>query len=121
MTNKYQFDPFIASSWIFQESRWKINALSYKGAIGLTQVMPRTGLEWAERLEIEWQGIATLHDPFINLEIGFAYLDHVRSRFQEEHIYLSAYFWGPDNVRKYNLTTTQYSTEVLERANFYKE
>lgn len=110
------------ASWIFQESRWKITATNPKtGAIGLTQLMPETGQEWAERLNIELESKATLYDPVINLKIGFAYLSHMRDRFKLTHRYVTAYFWGPQNTIDHKLNKTDYSKEVIARAKFYKE
>ncbi len=39
----FQFDPLIFLALMKQESRFKANAVSYVGAVGLTQIMPQTG------------------------------------------------------------------------------
>ena len=62
-TNTYGFEPEKALAWIEQESSFRITAVSYKGAVGLTQIMPATGKEKSESLEIQWRGSDTLKDP----------------------------------------------------------
>lgn len=116
---EYGFEPEKALAWIEQESSFKITAVSYKGAIGLTQIMPATGKEVAGWLGIEWRGTKTLMDPVTNLKIGFCYLNWCRERpaVKTEHQIFSAYFWGIGNLQKKSLDETAYSREIMERAN----
>jgi len=116
--NTYGFEPEKALAWIEQESSFKITAVSYKGAIGLAQIMPATGKEVAGWLGIEWRGTKTLMDPVTNLKIGFCYLNWCRERpaVKTEHQLFSAYFWGIGNLQKKSLDETTYSREIMERA-----
>ena len=116
--NTYNFEPEKALAWIEQESSFRITAVSYKGAIGLTQIMPATGKEVAGWLGIEWRGRETLLDPELNLRIGFYYLNWCRERpaVKTEHQIFSAYFWGIGNLQKKSLDETAYSREIMERA-----
>ena len=58
---------------IWSESRFRIQARSPKGAVGLMQMMPRT----ADRYEIE-----DLLDPKENIEAGAAYITRLQSKFR---------------------------------------
>ena len=116
--NTYSFEPEKALAWIEQESSFKITAISKKGAVGLTQVLPTTGQEVARKMNIEWRGRETLLDPELNLRIGFYYLNWCRERpaVKTEHQIFSAYFWGIGNLQKNSLDETVYSREIMERA-----
>ncbi len=74
-----------------QESGWRPNALSHKGAIGLAQLMPFT----AERLGVD------PHDPAQNLDGGARYLSQQYRTFGSWRLALAAYNAGPEAVRKY--------------------
>lgn len=115
---EYGFEPEKALAWIEQESSFKITAVSYKGAIGLAQIMPATGKEVARKMNIEWRGWETLLDPELNLRIGFYYLNWCRERpaVVTEHQVFSAYYWGIGNLQRMGLNETVYSREIFERA-----
>ena len=59
---------------IWSESRFRIQAGSPRGALGLMQMMPRT----ADRYEIE-----NLLDPKENIEAGAAYINRLQSKFRD--------------------------------------
>ncbi len=59
---------------IWSESRFRIQARSPRGAVGLMQMMPRT----ADRYEIE-----NLLDPKENIEAGAAYIARLQSKFRD--------------------------------------
>ncbi|MWB77310.1 transglycosylase SLT domain-containing protein [Pseudooceanicola sp. 216_PA32_1] len=74
-----------------QESGWRTDAKSHKGALGLAQLMPGT----ARRLKVN------PHDPVENLEGGARYLAQQYRTFGSWRLALAAYNAGPDAVRKY--------------------
>lgn len=74
-----------------QESGWRPNALSHKGAIGLAQLMPDT----AAILRVD------PHDPKQNLEGGARYLAMQYRAFGSWRLALAAYNAGPGAVKKY--------------------
>ena len=119
---EYNFEPEKCIAWIEQESSFRITTVSYKGAIGLTQIMPATGKEVARNMNIEWRGRETLLDPELNLRIGFYYLNWCRERLAvvTEHQVFSAYHWGIGNLQRMGLNETVYSREIFERANQLK-
>ncbi len=59
---------------IWSESRFRIQARSHRGAVGLMQMMPRT----ANRYEIE-----NLLDPKENIEAGAAYIARLQGKFKD--------------------------------------
>jgi membrane-bound lytic murein transglycosylase F len=71
----YGFDWRLIVAQIYQESEFDAQARSFAGAVGLLQVLPRTGLQL---------GLTDLEDPATNIEAGIRYLDWVRDRFEPE-------------------------------------
>jgi hypothetical protein len=59
---------------MLEESRFDPNAVSWVGARGLMQVMPRTGREL---------GLEPLDDPEVSVLAGIRYMDWLRDRFPE--------------------------------------
>lgn len=76
---------------IQQESGWNIRAVSNKGAIGLTQLMPDTARELT----------VNPRDPKQNIEGGARYLAQQFREFRSWRLALAAYNAGPGAVRKY--------------------
>jgi len=112
----YDLDPWQAASWIYQESNFKITAISCKGAIGLTQIMPKTGQELARKMNIKWEGSKTLLNPVNSLKMGFYHLNWGKKNSINEHQAYSMYFWGYGNVKKKGLVETAYSASIFEKA-----
>lgn len=72
---RYGFDWRMVVSQMYQESRFDPKAKSWVGALGLMQVMPRTGRE----LELE-----NLRDPETGLHAGVKYLNWLMERFEPD-------------------------------------
>jgi soluble lytic murein transglycosylase-like protein len=89
-----QIEPEIAFGLIRAESSFKNSATSPVGAVGLTQLMPRTA-QWLE------PGVtrAQLRDPGTNLAIGFKYLRSLIDKYEgDTKLALLAYNRGPGTV-----------------------
>ena len=97
----YRLDPALLAAVIYQESKFKADARSKSGAIGLMQLLPTTA-----------QGIAThtggtrfrtsdLFDPEINVRYGSWYLRHLLEKYGDERTALAAYNAGQDNVDRW--------------------
>lgn len=75
-----------------QESGWNAQARSFKGAMGLAQLMPQT----ARALGVD------ASDPSQNLEGGARYLRRQYETFGTWRLALAAYNAGPGAVERYN-------------------
>jgi soluble lytic murein transglycosylase-like protein len=87
-------DPEIAFGLVRAESSFRNTATSVVGAVGLTQLMPRTAA-WME------PGITTsqLRDPATNLRVGMKYLNYLMKKYNgNEDLALLAYNRGPGTV-----------------------
>lgn len=90
---KYDVDPALVAAIMEQESRFKHRARSPVGAMGLMQLMPRTG---------RWMGARNLYDPEQNVEAGAKYLKYLEKRFEGNLKHqIAAYNAGEGNVRRY--------------------
>lgn len=73
---------------VWEESRWNSKAVSPKGAVGLTQLMPKT----AQELGVDPT------NPIANLAGGARYLKMQLDRFDDLELALAAYCAGPERV-----------------------
>jgi soluble lytic murein transglycosylase-like protein len=97
-SKRWKLDPELVMAVIRVESAYNNFATSRVGALGLMQVMPRTGQAMASRLGIEWRGPKTLFDPVVNVKIGTAYLARMYARYGRWDRALAAYNWGPGRI-----------------------
>ncbi|QKT03369.1 transporter substrate-binding domain-containing protein [Ectothiorhodospiraceae bacterium 2226] len=72
---RYGFDWRLVVAQMYQESRFDPAARSWAGALGLMQVLPRTGREL---------GFDDLHDPDSGIHAGVQYMDWLMRRFEPE-------------------------------------
>lgn len=116
-TTEFDVEPWLMVALIRVESSGNPNAISYKGARGLTQIMPNTGRGIAKDLGIKWEGVQMLHDVETNVRFGTYYLSKLLKRFGDEHAAVAAYYWGPQNIAKRLRTgralPTRYPSEVF--------
>jgi len=92
-SQKYGIDPLLIYSQMHQESSFKRNARSYKGASGLMQLMPAT----ARRL-----GVTNIYDPQQNIEGGVKYMRMLLDMFGGDvNLALAGYNAGEGAVMKY--------------------
>ncbi len=93
---KYGFDPLLLLALIRQESLYNAEAVSSAGARGLTQVMPATGQDIANRLGVtDWQ-VSDLFRPYTGIMFGAFYIDEQLRRFERNAAAtLAAYNAGP--------------------------
>jgi len=85
-------DASLFAALISAESGWNPSAVSPKGAIGLTQLMPDT----AKSL-----GVANPFDPIENMKGGARYLRRMLDEFGSVELALAAYNAGPGAVRRH--------------------
>lgn len=81
------------------ESGFDPQAKSLSGAIGIMQIMPKTG-EWiASVLSVEGYSETLLYDPEINICFGAYYLSYLYSIFHSDWIVFAAYNAGETVVK----------------------
>lgn len=86
---RYSVSPALLAALVWQESRWRPAAVSAKGAVGLTQLMPST----AHALTVD------ARDPAANLDGGAHYLRQMLDLFDGDvERALAAYNAGPGRV-----------------------
>ncbi|MGB4176461.1 MAG: lytic transglycosylase domain-containing protein [Halanaerobiales bacterium] len=99
---KYQLDPSLVAAIVFVESKYIPTASSYRGAMGLMQIMPDTGVWIAEQLAIRDFEKNMLFDPVINIMFGCWYLANLKQEFNDDLVVvLAAYNAGRGNVKKW--------------------
>jgi peptidoglycan lytic transglycosylase len=99
--HNYDLDPALLAAVIYQESKFKADAESKSGAIGLMQLLPDT----AKGIAIHTGGSAfrvdDLYDPELNVRYGAWYLRHLLRKYDDERTALAAYNAGQDNVDRW--------------------
>lgn len=83
---------------IHTESGFYNFANSSAGALGLMQIMPKTGEALAREAGVEWHGAETLFEPLVNVKLGTRYLAMLHGRFGGWEQALAAYNWGPGAI-----------------------
>ncbi len=97
----HRLDPALILAVIDVESSFRLSSRSSVGAMGLMQLMPKTGRQFARRLGLRWHGEKTLYTPAENVRIGAAYLSWLLRRFNGDlQLALSSYCHGPMTVRR---------------------
>ena len=99
------------------ESRFHTFAVSPVGALGLMQILPATGAEFAAEAGVDWRGSRTLFDPHANVKLGIAYLEWLGDRYGRLDVALAAYNWGPGRIdrrlRQGHPVPARYAQDVL--------
>jgi soluble lytic murein transglycosylase len=96
---KHEFDPVFVLSVIQHESGFDPARMGALDEIGLMQIRPGTASWLSPKYALKYLGANTLRDPVVNIRIGTAYLDFLRSRFDSHaRLYLSAFNMGQGNV-----------------------
>ena len=98
---EHGLDPALVAAVIYQESKFRSDAKSSSGAIGLMQITPST----AEGIAIRTHGsafhTADLYNPEINIRYGAWYLKNLFDKYGSEKLVLAAYNAGQGNVDKW--------------------
>ena len=91
---KNDLPPELVAAVVNTESKFKPTARSQRGAVGLMQLVPRTG---------KWMGARNLADPTQNIQAGTKYLRYLSDRFDgDQQKIIAAYNAGEGNVRRFN-------------------
>src|SRR5215472_8614752 len=100
-SREHGLDPALVAAVIYQESKFRSDAMSSSGAIGLMQVTPAT----ADGIAIRTHGSAfrtsDLYNPEINIRYGAWYLSDLFAKYHSESLVLAAYNAGQGNVDRW--------------------
>jgi len=91
MAERYDIPQQVFHNLIAAESNWDPVAVSYRGAVGLTQLMPSTAVQLGVN---PWNALQ-------NMEGGARYLRQQHDRFGTWELALAAYNAGPGTVERY--------------------
>jgi soluble lytic murein transglycosylase len=96
--HNYDLNPALLAAVIDEESKFRADAKSSAGAVGLMQLLPAT----AKGIAIHTGGskfvTSDLYDPEINVRYGAWYLHHLLQKYGDERLALAAYNAGQQNV-----------------------
>ncbi|HVI09191.1 MAG TPA: transglycosylase SLT domain-containing protein, partial [Candidatus Binatia bacterium] len=131
-------DPYLVASLIRQESEFNPNAVSRANAVGLMQLLPKTGKLVAKEVKLKRYTASQLYTPAVNLQLGTRYFRGMVDKFGSFEYALAAYNAGSDRVEewlaqgKYRdpqefvesipfTETREYVQAILRNANVYKQ
>ena len=97
----YDLNPALLAAVIEQESKFRADAKSSAGAIGLMQLQPATAKGIAIRTGGSKFVLSDLYDPEINVRYGAWYLHHLLLKYRDERLALAAYNAGQENVDRW--------------------
>jgi soluble lytic murein transglycosylase len=98
---QHGLDPYVVAALVAQESTFDPVIVSSAKAIGLMQVLPSTGRQYARRLGIRPFSATRLTDPAVNVRIGTQYFADLVERFGAAHFALASYNAGESKVAKW--------------------
>jgi soluble lytic murein transglycosylase len=132
-------DPYLVASLIRQESEFNPGAVSRANAVGLMQLLPKTGKVVAKQVKLRHYNSSQLYTPAVNLQLGTRYFRGMVDKFGGSFEYaLAAYNAGSDRVEewlgqgKYRdpqefvesipfTETREYVQAILRNASVYKQ
>ena len=97
-----QVEKALIYSIVRQESNFDPQAESYKGALGLMQLMPATAKSVAKSLRIKFNQEKLTSDHNYNITLGASYLRSLIEKYEGSYpLAIAAYNAGPHNVNKW--------------------
>ncbi len=132
-------DPYLVASLIRQESEFNALALSRANAVGLMQLLPKTGKTVAKQVKLKKFSAPQLYTPAVNLELGTRYFKEMVDKYNGQFEYaLAAYNAGSDRVGDWLeqghyrdaqefvesipfTETREYVQAILRNANVYRQ
>ena len=97
----YDLDPAFLAAVIEEESKFRADARSSAGAIGLMQLQPATAKGIALRTGGNKFVLSDLYVPELNVRYGAWYLHHLIAKYGDERLALAAYNAGQRNVDRW--------------------
>lgn len=100
-SRNYGIDPALLAAVIYQESKFRPDARSGSGAVGLMQLTPDTARGIAIRTGGRAFRTSDLTNPEINVRYGCWYLRNLFRKYGDERLVLAAYNAGQGNVDRW--------------------
>ena len=138
-SEKNGLDPYLVASLIRQESEFNPVAVSRANAVGLMQLLPKTGKVVARQERVKRYAASQLYTPAMNLQLGTRYFRGMVDKFggSFEHA-LAAYNAGSDRVEEWMgqgpyrdspefvesipfTETREYVQAIIRNANVYRQ
>lgn len=95
-------DPYLVAAVMREESAFDPSAISPAGALGLMQIMPKTGKYLAKKYGKRPFDIEHLFDPDTSIHLGGLYLGQLKKRFKDDIVYtIAGYNAGPRAVSRW--------------------
>ena len=123
---EYSIAPPLLYGLIRTESAFQSGAISRAGAVGLTQLMPATAQEMADRIrrtggpDYAAADNLVLDDPEVNVHIGTYYLNYLMERFQDPLLSILAYNGGMNRVRRWRTASSLPADLFLETVSLHE-
>jgi soluble lytic murein transglycosylase len=131
-------DPYLVASLIRQESEFNPNAVSRANAVGLMQLLPKTGKAVAKEVKLRRYSASQLYTPAVNMQLGTRYFKGMVDKFGSFEYALAAYNAGSDRVEEWLgqgqyrdpqefvesipfTETREYVQAILRNASVYKQ
>ena len=110
---KNDISPELVAAVVHTESRFVPTARSHAGAIGLMQLVPKTG---------RWLGAKDLTNPVQNITAGAKYLKYLTDRFDgDQQKAIAAYNAGEGNVRRFHgMPPFEETRNYVQRVNSFR-
>ena len=99
--HNYDLNPALLAAVIDEESKFRADAKSSAGAIGLMQLQPATAKGIAIRTGGSKFVLSDLYNPELNIRYGSWYLHHLMLKYGDERLALAAYNAGQQNVDRW--------------------
>ena len=118
IAEKEALEWYVFTALVREESHFQHKVVSSAGAVGLSQLMPSTAADVAERLRFSSYN---LKDAHINLTFGGWYLGHMAKRTDVLSDALFAYNGGLTRVRRWREEYSDFPDDLFLEAIPYKE
>jgi soluble lytic murein transglycosylase len=106
-------DPFLVAALVAQESTFDPVIRSSANAVGLMQVLPSTGRQFARKLKIPRYAPSRLTDPETNVKLGTAIFAESLKKFGGVHFALAAYNAGDHRVAAWQRERPEMDQDVF--------
>jgi soluble lytic murein transglycosylase len=114
-SKRFAIDPLLIKVVMKKESNLNPEAISNIGAVGLMQVMPKTALEIANKLNIANYSNKNLKEAEINIMLGTYYLKKMLNYYNNNLILaLAAYNAGIGNVENWYIKDREIEKKICK-------